>query len=242
MVIVLVGMAVGVIITLNVVIILFSGKQVPTPEIPRNITEIGSGKELNMLVLGDSTAVTQGADYSDGYVVQIAEGLSSAYRVRYKNVAVSGATIVDVAKKQLDEIEQFTPDIAIVAAGANDVTRLTSLSSIERSLYEIINTLQTVNPEIRIFFTGAAAMDTIQRFPQPTRWFIGLRTNQINDVFREKLVQERVIFVDIAKKTRATFSNRPDLLAEDNFHPNAAGYAEWTKVLLPVVQDALASQ
>ncbi len=227
------------VIVSNSLLIVFGGKNVPTPEIPREVTKIGEGETLRFLIIGDSTAVTQGAAYSDGYVVAIANELSEDYEVAYKNNAVSGATVVDVANNQLNDLDKFVPDIVLVAAGANDVTHLTRLSVIENSLREIIGTVRTQNPKARIVFTGAAAMDTVKRFPLPARWLVGIRTHQINNVFRRTLSQENVYFVDIAEKTRETFADRPGLLAEDNFHPNAAGYAEWTKVLLPAVQAAL---
>jgi hypothetical protein len=65
---------------------------IPFEPPPRGPQEYGSGPLLEYVVLGDSTAVGQGAPYERGIAVSTARHLSArGRRVRLVNLAVSGA-------------------------------------------------------------------------------------------------------------------------------------------------------
>jgi lysophospholipase L1-like esterase len=223
----------------NVVVIATNGSPTITPDISNEAKTIGSGEELNYVVLGDSTAVAQGAQYSDGYAVNTAENLAENYKVTYINYGVSGARISDVVNKQLSESKDFTPDLVLVGVGANDVTHLTSLGSVENDIYKIMKDLKNRNNNVRIVFTGAASMGDVLRFPQPIKYLAGKQTERMNNVFKAAANEENVFFAAIAEKTGDAFASNPEYFASDKFHPSAAGYAEWTKALSPVLEEAL---
>lgn len=225
----------------NVILIATSGESVQAPSITRQTRTIGQGKSLHYLVLGDSTAIAQGGDYEQGYVVQTAKKIAQDYTVRYANLAVSGATIGDVYDNQLmSGIETMKPDLVLVAAGANDVTHLSSLKSIEVHLENIIDVIKQANPDVQIIFTGSASMGDIKRFPPPTNWLAGLRTGQINSVFETVITRyENVTFARIAEKTGEAFANNDSYFAADNFHPSNEGYQEWSRVLNTTIESVL---
>lgn len=223
----------------NLVAVFYNGKSVAVPEIPRDVTTIGEGKELNYLILGDSTSVAQGGDYSQGFAVKTAENLGNNYKVTYQNFGVSGARINDVANTQIEQSKNFTPDIVLVAAGANDVTHLTDLGSIKNDLENIINKLRDRNEKVKIVFTGAASMGDVKRFIHPFKWFMGQQTKDINKVFEQVAKENNATFAYIARETGEQFANNPILFSQDNFHPNNEGYAVWTKVLNPVLEEAI---
>ena len=83
--------------------ILFSGSPVPVPNTPRAVQTIGAGKQLTYIVMGDSTAVSQGSAYSDGYAVGTATYLAQKHAVTWANLAVSGAQAQDVLTQQLPQ-------------------------------------------------------------------------------------------------------------------------------------------
>jgi lysophospholipase L1-like esterase len=223
----------------NLVAVFYNGKPVSAPEIPREETTIGSGEELRYLILGDSTSIAQGGDYSQGFAVKTAENLAKTRKVIYKNYGVSGARINDVATTQLDYSKEFIPDIVLVAVGANDVTHLTSLESIESDLKQIINKLRERNNNVEIVFTGSASMGDVKRFIQPLRWFMGKQTERINSAFEQLVEEDNVKLAYIARETSEEFANNPKLFAQDNFHPNNEGYAVWVQVLNPVLEEAI---
>jgi lysophospholipase L1-like esterase len=237
-IVVLLIIAVGI---TNFVYVRFTGSNVSVPDIPREPTTIGSGTELNYLVLGDSTSVSQGSDYEEGYVVGSAEMLSEDYEVTYQNFGVSGAILNDVLDDQLPRSEGFVPDITLVAVAANDVTHLTQLSSIENDTKQIIDTLRSRNPDMKIVLTGSASMGDVKRLGYPLRWIAGLRTRQINEVMLNVANEKQVTFAYVARETGPQFRDNQDTyFAADNFHPNSAGYAVWTPVIIDAINQSLA--
>jgi len=224
----------------NFLYLRFTGENVPVPDIPREQITIGSGPELKYMILGDSTSVSQGSDYDNGYVVGSAESLSEDYTVTHQNFGVSGAVTNDVLTKQLPESEVITPDITLVAIGANDVTHLTSLKSIEDDMNQIVDKLKERNPNMKIVLTGSASMGDVKRLGYPLRWAAGLRTRQINEVILRVAEQQGITFAYIARETGPQFAKNQDtFFAADNFHPNAAGYAVWTPVIIDALNQAL---
>lgn len=211
--------------------IVFVGQPVPRPTIPRDVQTVGHGPALRYAIMGDSTTVAQGAQYSQGYAVATAAYLGKTHTVRWINVGISGARAGDVAGTQLAQVRAFKPDIVLVAVGANDVTHLTPIGSVHASLSATIATLQRDNPKVRIVLTGSPDMGSVPRFGPVARWLAGKRTSALNSMVAGLARDKHVAFAPIAAKTGDTFRRHPELFAADKFHPTAAGYALWTPVL-----------
>jgi len=213
----------------------YSGTPVAVPQISREEMTIGSGKPLRFAVLGDSTSVAQGGEYSEGYASGTARYLAQQHRITWKNVGVSGARAADVAASQAAQAASFKPDIALIGVGANDVTHLTSIDAVRASLESAIGQLQTASPDIKIILTGSPDMGSPPRIPQPLRWAAGERTKHLNAAIRSLANGQSIIFAPIAERTGPAFRANHGLFAADKFHPNTEGYQLWT----PVIIDAL---
>jgi lysophospholipase L1-like esterase len=215
--------------------IMFNGTVVQMPQINRNAQTIGSGNKLTYLVMGDSTAVSQGGEYVKGYASTSAKYLSKNYLVTWVNVGVSGARAKDVASMQLAKATVHKPDLVLIAVSANDVTHLTSIGSVQKSLTTTIDDLRQANSKVQIILTGSPDMGSVPRFAQPVRWYMGKRTVEINHMVAKLAKEKGVIFAPIAEKTGSTFRAHPELFAADKFHPNTQGYELWN----PVIQGAI---
>jgi lysophospholipase L1-like esterase len=231
----LLGAFIGVFITIEFLIIRFNGSAVPVPVIPRAMTVLGHGKTLTYAVLGDSTTVAQGALYGEGYAYMSAKHLARHYSVHFINAGVSGAKAADVASLQVAQVVRYAPDVALLAVGANDVTGLTRISSVEHSLQQAIDALRAANPAVKIIVTGAPDMGSVPRLPWPVRQLVGLRTHAVNHMVERLVASNNLVFARIAEKTGPAFAADAGLFAADKFHPNAHGYALWT----PVINEAL---
>lgn len=232
--VIVIGLAVLALV--NFLIITYRGQPVPVPAIPRGTQTLGSGEPLKYAVVGDSTAVGQGADYEQGIAVSTARFMAARRQVTLQNYGASGARLNGVLRDQVEAAARMEPDVVLVSAGANDVTHLTALSDIERDLVQIIDRLRAANPNVEIILTGAPAMGAVPRFPQPTRFLAGVRTESVNRVFvRVASRYDKVTFAPIAAKTGPMFKQRPALFAADKFHPNADGYGTW----LPVLEESI---
>lgn len=207
---------------------------------PAAIETFGSGDALHYLVLGDSTAVGEGGTYANGIAVRTARHLAArGRRVILKNLGVSGAQMADVRREQLPRIDGFKPDVVLLAAGANDVTHLTTARSLERDLQRVIDALVAVNPRVRIVLTGAPDMSTPPRIPRLLRGLAGRRTNAFNRVFRKKAERDGVTFAPIAEETGPLFERDETLFDADEFHPNDRGYATWIPVINRALDDSM---
>jgi lysophospholipase L1-like esterase len=229
-------------VVFEVLSVMQGGKNVPTPDIPRESLVTGEGAKLRYLIMGDSTAVAQGADYAQGYAIATAQHLAGSHQVTMVNVGVSGARAKDVATQQISKAQEYKPDLVLIAVGSNDVTHLTRADSLENSIRSTINQLVKANCDVKIVVTGAAQMGSVPRFPQPLRAAAGLRTTQLNKVFDQIAASQNITFARIAEQTGRQFRQDPSLFAQDNFHPNARGYAVWTPVLNQALDDALVAQ
>lgn len=203
----------------------------PLPRAPADLVSVGSGPALSYLVLGDSTAVAVGGTYENGIAMMTTRHLARDRAVTMKNLAVSGARVRDVLREQLPRIAGFRPDVVLLDVGANDVTHLTSASSIERDLREIVASLRAKNPDVRIIVTGSADMSTPPRIPRLLRPLAGRRTRALNEVFVRESESLRLDFAPIAAETGPLFKKDPSLFSEDRFHPNDRGYATWIAVI-----------
>lgn len=197
---------------------------------------IGKGPEHTYVVMGDSTAVSQGGDYQQGYAVQSAHYLAQRYTLHWKNVAISGARAHDVASTQLASALIYHPDTVLIAVGANDVTHLTSIASVKQSLQHTITALRTANSAVVIVLTGAPDMGSVPRLPQPLRWLAGRRTKTVNKMVVKLCQEQHVRFAPIAEETGKLFRGHPELFSEDRFHPNTAGYKTWIPVIVKVLR------
>lgn len=207
---------------------------------PSAVETFGSGDALHYLVLGDSTAVGVGGTYANGIAVASARHLAaSGRRVVMKNVGVSGAQMADVRREQLPRVGGFRADVVLLAAGANDVTHLTTARSLERDLRRVIEALVAINPEVRIVMTGAPDMSTPPRIPRLLQGLAGWRTKVLNRVFRAQAERARVTFAPIAEHTGPLFERDETLFDRDQFHPNDRGYATWVPVINRALDDLM---
>lgn len=190
------------------------------------------GAPLTYLVMGDSTAAGVGADYEQGIAISTARALGESRRVTMVNAGVSGAKMGDVLREQLPTVASLKPDLVLLSVGANDVIRLTPRGSIRRDLLAVVAQLKRANPEVRIVVTGSPDMGSPPRIPRLLRPIAGCRSKQVNRTFREVAKQEGLTFAPIAEETGPLFRADRSLFHPDRFHPNEAGYAVWTKVLV----------
>jgi len=189
------------------------------------------------VVLGDSTAAGEGAPYDQGIAVLTTANLAKSRTVTLTNLAVSGAKTSDVLSLQLPAAQRARPDLVLISVGANDVTHLTSIGSVRKSIVQIIEGLRAANAKVAIVLTGSPDMGAPPRIPRALRPIAAWQTRRINRMFESVAREKKVTFAPIALATGPLFRKDHSLFADDRFHPNARGYATW----LPTLNRALGS-
>ncbi|MFC0297083.1 SGNH/GDSL hydrolase family protein [Geobacillus jurassicus] len=208
-------------------------------------------KDIHLVALGDS--LTEGVGDGEGkggYVGRLVPLLSVEDGVRtvtVTNLGKRGRRIVElesVIKAHEREISQA--DLVLVTIGGNDVMNVVRSHFFDLSrerfaneakafaarLDRLVLSLRTVNPDAFIVLVGLynPFSSTLPNIPE------------IDDVIAEwnegsrgvLLRYDRTMFVDV----QDVFADRDDLLYRDEFHPNAAGYAQ----IAIRVHDALIEQ
>lgn len=235
-------LAIAAFVILELIYVQWNGDKVPAPNIVRTPVTSGSGPPLSYVVLGDSTAISQGSDYKDGFAALTAQELAKTHTVTLTNLGVSGARLGDVLKTQVSLVKQYKPDVILIAAGANDVTHLTLSASAKGTLESIAKELIEQQCSVKIVLTGSPDMGAIPRFPQPLRSFAGTRSEQLNEVFLAVVEHRELTFAPIAAQTGTTIRQHPEWFAADKFHLKAEGYATWVPVLNLAISGALSQQ
>ncbi|MEO6509164.1 MAG: GDSL-type esterase/lipase family protein, partial [Patescibacteria group bacterium] len=182
-----------------------------------------SGKLLKYVVMGDSTAAGQGADYKKGIAVGSAQHLAKEYQVTLTNFSKSGSVTQDILKIQLKKAIHSNPDIVMISVGGNDVTHLTSVNSIYHDTAKIVSELIKNNCNVKIVLTASPDMGSPPKLLQPLRHFAGIRTGQINKSFYKVIQENSLTLAPIAEKTGTLFRKDTSLFSTDKFHPNEEG-------------------
>lgn len=197
------------------------------------------GTPLRYVVMGDSTAAGQGADYERGIAVGTATHLATRGAVTMTNMGISGAKVADVVADQIAPAVASKPDVVLLSVTANDVIRLTPVRSMERGLRTIIGSLREANPSVMIVVTGSPEMSSPPRIPFLLRPLAGWRTRSTNRMVQRLAQELRLTFAPIAEKTGKAFHDDHSLFAADHFHPNERGYALWVTVLNRALDEAM---
>ncbi|MDQ3914182.1 MAG: SGNH/GDSL hydrolase family protein [Actinomycetota bacterium] len=194
---------------------------------------------LTFVVMGDSTAAGVGAGSADNaYPTLLARRIAQErYRVRLVGVGVSGERLDDEIYDQILEATAEKPDLVFVCLGANDVTHLTRLRTVEENMRSVIVSLEDADAEVVV--AGPPDMRS-PVFYEPLRTIVGWRGRAVQETIEEVAREEGVPVVPLADETRDFFAADPDrYYSEDDFHPSAAGYALWADVIFPYVEEVL---
>ncbi|WP_453995665.1 SGNH/GDSL hydrolase family protein [Bacillus nitroreducens] len=208
----------------------------PKGEIPGDFIP----KELRITAIGDSLTRGVGDETKQGgYTSLLEEKLlqeKDVKSVSLQNFGVKGHKTTDLLNRlQNDEVQEgiADSDIIIITIGGNDIMKIVKENLFNLSLqvfkkeqekYEVrlekvLETIRTYNQDAEIVLVGLY---------NPFGWFIDLSTeiNTIVDNWNEGSQRilstfDRTKFVEVDDVFSQTSDN---LLAEDEFHPNAKGY------------------
>ncbi len=160
--------------------------------------------------MGDSTAQGIGASTPDGgWVGQLG---TRGGRPPLINLSVSGARTTDLIRLQLPRLialsEHFgPPSLVTVAIGANDIFRSPNLVRLRSDFDHIA---EMIGPP-----------GVIATLPQAPGSLIALVANRS---LRSAAVTHGVRLAELGRHLQPPYRKR---IAEDGFHPNELGYADW---------------
>ena len=213
-------------------LIVWQGKQVKrnTVRLPEAGGERRLGKPggIELLHLGESTVAGVGVpQIAQGLTGQLIHNLNKGeadYIARV--VGKNGATITELN----DWAGAFPePDILLITMGVNDTTAFTPLKIWQSQLKTSIDKFSGENTEV--LFTSVPAMHQFPALPKPLSWLLGLRSGQLN------LSLKRLCEQNGWQLIHADLPINPQWMAEDGYHPNEQGYAQWAGLIAEKISD-----
>jgi acyl-CoA thioesterase I len=199
---------------------------------PRQLPPSGT-RNLVYVALGDSSVEGIGATSPEtNYPSRIAARLRVLYpETRLENLGVAGAVASGVVANQLDRALALQPALVTLSIGPNDVTTgvpaaeyARNVESILRALHDRTSAVVVVNllPDLAITprFAGS-----------PRRDEIGRRAEELNRILTTAARRWNAEIVDLHSYSRAEVPRRPELVADDGYHPSDAGYARWAELM-----------
>lgn len=173
------------------------------------------------IVLGDSSAQGVGArSHFRGYVGQVRSSLEARDREPWQviNLSRSGVRVADCLAEQVPALAELGPasaDLITCLVGTNDLLRTR-----ERRLIADIRALFAVLPQDTV--VGTLPQGLGQR-----------KARRVNEVIRAEAFANELVVADLWAHTGPPWRGK---YADDLFHPNERGYADWAAALLEVIE------
>lgn len=202
----------------------------------------GMAVDLHVMIFGDSTATGYGCRSADEVPgALIARKLAERTRktIRLSTKAIVGATSKGLAG-QVDAmlVAGPPPDVAVIMIGANDVTALNAVGQSAQRLGAAVRRLHTSGATVVVGTCPDLGM--IAAIPQPLRWVAHTRGRRLAHAQSLAVKAAGGFPVPFPDLRASEFQNAPELLlAQDQYHPSAAGYALAADRLIPALYDAL---
>jgi acyl-CoA thioesterase I len=192
--------------------------------------------EVRYVALGDSTVEGIGASTPEqNYVSRTLRRLQPHYpRATLLNLGVGGATSADVLVAQLDRAIAEHPELVTLSIGPNDLTREIGVEIYEAHLQQIVDRLIAETDAVLVV-TLLPDLALAPTFTPEEAEVVGERTLRFNEAIQRVVAGKDVELVDLYARSQAEGA-RPELIAEDGYHPSDEGYALWADTVWPVIE------
>lgn len=196
----------------------------PEPDGPRAGT-CGRGRRLRVLMVGDSSVAGVGVRHQrDALSGHLTRALADSYRVEWKVIAKSGATVPETLVR-LDAQLPDRFDAVVIGLGVNDAKNGGTLPAWRRDYAQLLDLLQSKFGAACVYASGLPPVREFPILKWPTRSVVGTRVELFDEAL-EQLVAERSEGV---RYIAFSMDLGPQHMAEDGFHPGAEVYGEWAK-------------
>ncbi|PWN07322.1 SGNH/GDSL hydrolase family protein [Rhodohalobacter mucosus] len=192
---------------------------------------IGSGKQISLLVVGDSSAAGVGtSSQEEALLGNILTNLDDIFEISYCLLAKTGARTRHVITRLKRQPEK-SYELAVTALGVNDVTAGLSQKewiSDQRELYGVLREKFRVE---HILVSGLPPVSEFPALPQPLRWFLGRSARTFNTAL-EHLCEEEGCHYIPPDDVNADVS----MMASDGFHPGPGVYKAWGREIARTIR------
>ncbi|MGF1683733.1 SGNH/GDSL hydrolase family protein [Photobacterium minamisatsumaniensis] len=191
----------------------------------------GSGKNLRLLLIGDSAAAGVGAEHqSQALAGRVVNALSDSFQLDWQLIAKTGVTTKQTCKKIAQQSKQDF-DIVIVSLGVNDVTKPLSSTEWIKQQKELIELIRQSFSSQQIILTKIPPMEKFPALPHPLRWYLGSKAKTFN-----RKLEHWVATQNDCELIHIEHDLGPQHMASDGFHPGPAIYDVWGSTVADVIK------
>jgi lysophospholipase L1-like esterase len=197
--------------------------------------QVGQGKSLQLLVIGDSSAAGVGVlRQNQALAAPLARYLAEATsaRVHWRLLARSGLTTAQ-ALALLRMHPSLHADVAVIVTGVNDVVDQVPSQRAVDSREALANHLRNSAGVQHVVFAPLPPVHQFPGLPQPLRWIAGSDARRHDRALADWAAGRS----DVSHVTIGLQFNR-GVMASDGFHPGAPAYRQCATM----IADHIASQ
>lgn len=187
-----------------------------------------------LVMLGDSIAWGQGAARErDRLGPRLADGLAlRGHDVELSVLAVPGARSSGLGA-QVRSALPWSPDLAVVVIGANDLTHRVPVAAAVRELRDAVRRLRQADVEVVV--APAPDLSAVPHVPDFLRDAVRAAGESFRAQQATAVLAEGAHVADPDQRASRAFATDANLFSADRFHPSSAGYAVIADALLPTV-------
>lgn len=193
------------------------------------------GEPIELLVLGDSLAAGLGAERrKETLGGRIAKGVARRMRrpVHLRTGAVVGSESPDLDAQLAALPHDYTPHVAVIVVGGNDVTHRLPVAVSTQHLRDAILTLRRRGVEVVV--GTCPDLGALRPVPQPLRRLISSLSRRLAEAQAETARSAGAHPVDLRRAVGPMFFDDPEaMFSLDRFHPSPLGYRRTAEALLP---------
>jgi lysophospholipase L1-like esterase len=198
------------------------------------------GEPIRLALLGDSSAAGYGVDAPRKTIgALLATGLAEQVGrpVDLRCVAVVGAQSRHLSLQVGQALKVFTPDLAVILIGGNDVTHRQSVPGAVQALGDAVRALRAVGTDVVV--GTCPDMGAIQPIQPPLKWLARRWSRQLAALQTIAVVEAGGRTVSLGDLLGPQFAADPErMFAWDRFHPSEDGYLAAAAALLPTMISA----
>lgn len=195
----------------------------------------GKGKQLKLLLLGDSAAAGVGVSHQRKALLgHLIENLKQHRRVDWQLHAHSGATTSDTINS-IDLMAKQQLDVIVTSLGVNDVT--SGMSADQWMAQQLIlrdKIIDKFEPKLLVL-SSLPPMGKIPALPQPLRWYVGEKASEFNLLLKQSCKRD----TDIVQHLPVEIGEIEQMVAQDGFHPSELLYQSWAKQAATLIKTRL---
>ncbi|AUQ60110.1 Lysophospholipase L1 [Phaeobacter inhibens] len=209
--------------------------RLPEPWGPR-FGQLGRGTPLRLLIVGDSSAAGVGVGRQDDALCgQLTKKLTTGRHLTWRLEATTGHRSAD-ALARVRALPPQTFDVAVLALGVNDVTRLARRRRFHMEQSALIRLLRDRFGVTLVILSGVPPMADFPALPNPLAWVLGRHSTRLDRVLAKLAAQDpNVVHLPF------TIPPDPTLAAQDGYHPSAMAYTLWADTLAQTINAELSA-